>query len=107
MGRCQAQREAKLNLLKGRVKHRYREEDNKHLKTKMAYVNIAPKAPRLVRNAQEKHGTGLTEGHSLKAGVAIRDPTSGKAGLPLPSKVPRKAPLMSKTVKLMNSLRRR
>jgi len=112
--RCEIEREAKLDQLKGRVKQIYKDEDQKHLKTKMAYVDVAPKAPMRVRNAQVKHGTALPVGHSLTAGGPrprnqLGDPTAGavRAGLSMAARVPRKAPLMSKTMKLMKSLYKR
>ena len=52
--RCANEREEKLSALKGKVKNCYKQEKNKHRETKMAYVDIAPKAPRDVRNAQVK-----------------------------------------------------
>ena len=36
------------------MKNCYKQEKNKHRETKLAYVDIAPKAPRDVRNAQVK-----------------------------------------------------
>ena len=54
--RCVEERAEKLDRLKGNVKGKYdnkgeKLEDN-HRQTKLAYVDIAPKAPRSVRNAQ-------------------------------------------------------
>jgi hypothetical protein len=34
------------------VKQCYKAEEDNHKKTKLAYVDIAPKAPRSIRNAQ-------------------------------------------------------
>ena len=34
------------------MKQCYKAEDDSHKKTKLAYVDIAPKAPRSIRNAQ-------------------------------------------------------
>ena len=58
-----------------------KEEDSRR-QTKMAYVDIAPKVPRTIRNQQAKQGTALPSGTPLVAGVAwprnqILDPTAG------------------------------
>ena len=68
--RCQTEREDKLSqlkvwdseilrplveqshLLQGKVKNCYKAEKEKHRETKMAYVDIAPKAPRSIQKAQ-------------------------------------------------------
>ena len=50
--RCQTEREDKLSQLKGKVKNCYKAEKEKHRETKMAYVDIAPKAPRSIQKAQ-------------------------------------------------------
>ena len=39
-------------LLQGKVKNCYKAEKEKHRETKMAYVDIAPKAPRSIQKAQ-------------------------------------------------------
>ena len=38
--------------LQGKVKNCYKTEKEKHRETKMAYVDIAPKAPRSIQKAQ-------------------------------------------------------
>ena len=81
------ERAEKLNALKGRVKQTYKKEEDSHRKTKLAYVDVAPKAPRSIRNAQVKHGTALPSGTPMVAGGprprnAMGDPTanSSRAG---------------------------
>ena len=85
--RCVEERAEKLDALKGRVKQTYRKEEDSHRKTKLAYVDVAPKAPRSIRNAQVKHGTALPSGTPMVAGGPrprnhIGDPTanSSRAG---------------------------
>ena len=79
--RCVEEQAIKLNALKGRVKQTYKAEEDSHRKTKLAYVDVAPKAPRSIRNAQVKHGTALPSGAPMVAGGArprnlIGDPTA-------------------------------
>ena len=76
------------DLFQGKVKQCYKAEEDNHKKTKLAYVDIAPKAPRSVRNAQAKNGTALPVGHSMVAGATrprnqIGDPTASasRAGM--------------------------
>ena len=85
--RCVEERAEKLQALKGKVKQTYKKEEDSHRKTKLAYVDVAPKAPRTIRNAQVKHGTALPSGAPLVAGGPrprnlIGDPTanSSRAG---------------------------
>jgi len=108
--RCTQERAFKLDALKGKVKQCYKAEEDNHRKTKLAYVDIAPKAPRNVRNAQAKHGTALPSGHSMVAGGArprnhIGDPTASASRAGLVSKKPRTAPMMAKTLKLMKGIK--
>merc|ERR1712038_2182945 len=44
--RCVEEQAIKLDALKGRVKQTYKAEKDSHRKTKLAYVDVAPKAPR-------------------------------------------------------------
>ena len=85
--RCVEEQALKLDALKGRVKQTEKAEKDSHRKTKLAYVDVAPKAPRSIRNAQVKHGTALPSGAPLVAGGPrprnlIGDPTanSSRAG---------------------------
>jgi len=108
--RCTVERAEKLDALKGKVKQCYKAEEDNHRKTKLAYVDIAPKAPRSVRNAQAKHGTALPVGHSMVAGAArprnqIGDPTASSSRAGVTSKKPRTAPMMAKTLKLMKGIK--
>jgi len=108
--RCTTERAEKLEALKGKVKQCYKAEEDQHKKTKLAYVDIAPKAPRNVRNAQAKHGTALPSGHSMVAGGArprnqIGDPTANASRAGVVSKKPRVAPMMAKTMKLMRGIK--
>ena len=41
-----------MSNVQGKVKQCYKAEEDNHRKTKLAYVDIAPKAPRSIRNAQ-------------------------------------------------------
>eukprot|EP00092_Neocalanus_flemingeri_P039512 GFUD01043026.1.p1 GENE.GFUD01043026.1~~GFUD01043026.1.p1 ORF type:complete len:697 (-),score=204.72 GFUD01043026.1:693-2783(-) len=108
--RCTLERAEKLDALKGKVKQCYKAEEDNHRKTKLAYVDIAPKAPRSVRNAQAKHGTALPVGHSMVAGATrprnqLGDPTASASRAGMGSKKPRAAPMMAKTLKLMKGMK--
>lgn len=108
--RCVEERAVKLDALKGRVKQTYRKEEDSHRKTKLAYVDVAPKAPRNIRNAQVKHGTALPSGTPLVAGGPrprnhIGDPTANSSRAGFTSKKPKTAPLMAKTFKLMRGIK--
>ena len=85
--RCVQEQAIKLNALKGLAKQTRKAEEDSHRKTKLAYVDVAPKAPRSIRNAQVKHGTALPSGAPLVVGGPrprnlIGDPTanSSRAG---------------------------
>jgi len=108
--RCTVERAEKFEALKGKMKQTSKAEEDQHKKTKLAYVDIAPKAPRNIRNAQAKHGTALPVGHSMVAGGArprsqIGDPTANASRAGLVSKKPRVAPMMAKTMKLMKGIK--
>jgi len=108
--RCTIEREEKLEALKGKVKQCYKAEEDNHKKTKLAYVDSAPKAPRNVRNAQAKHGTALPVGHSMVLGASrprnqLGDPTANASRAGLGLKKPRVAPMMAKTMKLMKGMK--
>jgi len=93
--RCEVQREERLNALKGKVKNCYKTEKDKHRQTKMAYDDVAPKAPRSVKVAQVKNGTFVATGSSLDSMKRARtsDPTAGKNMMG--SRKPARAPLMA------------
>jgi len=93
--RCEVQREERLNALKGKVKNCYKTEKDKHRQTKMAYDDVAPKAPRSVKVAQVKNGTFVATGSSLEGVKRARtsDPTAGKNMMG--SRKPARAPLMA------------
>lgn len=79
--RCVQERAVKLDALKGKVKSLYKSEEDQHRKTKLAYVDIVPKAPKSVRNVQARNGTALPNGTPLVAGGPrprnlIQDPTA-------------------------------
>merc|ERR1719186_2214352 len=104
--RCTVERAEKLEALKGKVKRCYKTEEDSHRKTKLAYMDVAPKAPKSIRNAQVKHGTALPVGHSMVPGAArprnqIGDPTAKSSRAGVVSKKPRAAPMMAKTLKMM------
>jgi len=108
--RCTLERAEKLEALKGKVKQCYKAEDDSHKKTKLAYVDIAPKAPRSIRNAQAKNGTALPVGHSMVAGATrprnqLGDPTANASRAGMGVKKPRVAPMMAKTMKLMKGIK--
>lgn len=108
--RCTLERAEKLEALKGKVKQCYKAEEDNHKKTKLAYVDIAPKAPRSVRNAQAKNGTALPVGHSMVAGATrprnqLGDPTASASRAGMGVKKPRVAPMMAKTMKLMKGIK--
>jgi len=108
--RCIVERAEKLDALKGKVKQCYKAEEDNHRKTKLAYVDIAPKAPRSIRNAQAKNGTALPVGHSMVAGATrprnqLGDPTASASRAGVTSKKPRTAPMMAKTLKLMKGIK--
>jgi len=108
--RCQQERSDKLDKLKGKVKQLYKQEKTQHRETKLAYVDIAPKAPSSVRRAQAKHGTALPSSQPLVVGGPrprnyIADPTANASRAGLASKKPRTAPLMAKTFKLMKGIK--
>ena len=80
--RCIRERALKFEKLKGKMKETVKEEEDSHRQTKLAYVDIAPKAPRSIRNQQAKHGTALPSGTPMVAGGPrprnqILDPTAG------------------------------
>jgi len=108
--RCTVEREEKLEALKGKVKQCYKAEEDNHKKTKLAYVDSAPKAPRSIRNAQVKNGTALPVGHSMVAGAPrprnqLGDPTANASRAGVGLKKPRVAPMMAKTMKLMKGIK--
>ena len=79
--RCLEEEAVKLNHLKGKVKSLYKKEEDQHRQTKLAYVDVAPKAPKTIRNIQAKNGTALPNGTPLVAGGPrprnlIQDPTA-------------------------------
>ena len=85
--RCVQEQAIKLNALKGQAKQTRKAEEDSHRKTKLAYVDVVPKAPRSIRNTQVKHGTALPSGASLVVGGPrprnlMGDPTanSSRAG---------------------------
>merc|ERR1712013_486036 len=104
--RCYMQREDKLNQLKGKVKNCYKAEKEKHRETKMAYADIAPKAPRSVQKAQVKNGTFVATGSSLESVRRSRatDPTAGKNMMG--SRKPARAPMMQKAMRMAGKMRR-
>jgi len=108
--RCVENRTRKLDKLKGKVKATVKREENSHKKTKLAYVDVAPKAPRTIRNAQIKNGTALPNGTPLVAGGPrprnqISDPTANASRAYVAPKKPKTAPLMAKTFKLMRGIK--
>jgi len=108
--RCIENRNRKLDKLKGKVKATYKREEDSHKKTKLAYVDVAPKAPRTIRNAQVKNGTALPNGTPLVAGGPrprnqISDPTANASRAYVAPKKPKTAPLMAKTFKLMRGIK--
>jgi len=108
--RCVEEQAIKLNALKGRAKQTCKAEEDSHRKTKLAYVDVAPKAPRSIRNAQVKHGTALPSGAPLVVGGPrprnlIGDPTANSSRAGFTSKKPKTAPLMAKTFKLMRGIK--
>ena len=52
--RCVEERAEKLQALKGKVKQTYKKEEDSHRKTKLAYVDVAPKAPRIPQVAYDR-----------------------------------------------------
>ena len=79
--RCTEEQAEKLARLRGQILGQVKKDQEGLKKTKLAYVDIAPKAPRSVRNAQIKHGTALPSGTPLVAGGPrprnqISDPTA-------------------------------
>jgi len=108
--RCTRERNLKFERIKGKMKETVREEEDSHRQTKMAYVDIAPKAPRTIRNQQAKHGTALPSGTPMVAGGPrprnqILDPTAGASRAYVAPKKPKTAPLMAKTFKLMRGIK--
>jgi len=92
--------------LKGKVKNCYKAEKEKHRETKMAYVDIAPKAPRSIQKAQVKNGTFVATGSSLDSVRRNRatDPTAGKNMMG--SRKPARAPMMQKAMRMAGKMRR-
>lgn len=108
--RCTRERAAKFEKLKGKMKETVKEEEDSHRQTKLAYVDIAPKAPRSIRNQQAKHGTALPSGTPMVPGAPrprnqILDPTAGASRAYVAPKKPKTAPLMAKTFKLMRGIK--
>lgn len=108
--RCVQERAVKLDALKGKVKSLYKSEEDQHRKTKLAYVDIVPKAPKSVRNVQARNGTALPNGTPLVAGGPrprnlIQDPTANASRAYVAPKKPKTAPLMAKTFKLMRGIK--
>jgi len=108
--RCIRERALKFEKLKGKMKETVKEEEDSHRQTKLAYVDIAPKAPRSIRNQQAKHGTALPSGTPMVAGGPrprnqILDPTAGASRAYVAAKKPKTAPLMAKTFKLMRGIK--
>jgi len=104
--RCKMERDQKLNTLKGKVKSCYKREKEKHRETKLAYVDMAPKAPRSVKVAQVKNGTFVPTGTSLGDLKSKRtsDPTAGRNMMG--SRKPKAAPMMQKTMQMIRKMRR-
>ena len=80
--RCTRERDLKFEKIKRKMKETVKKEEDSHRQTKMAYVDIAPKAPRTIRNQQAKNGTALPSGTPLVPGGPrprnqILDPTAG------------------------------
>lgn len=104
--RCTQEREAKLNMLKLKVKDSYKREESSHKKAKLAYVGTVAKPPRGVMRAQAKHGTGLPVGFKMGAGnVPVR---SSVAPVPVgsgPKPKPKVAPMMAKTLRMARGLK--
>jgi hypothetical protein len=101
--RCTAEREQKLEVLKGKVKDSYDREKSVAKKAKLAYVGLNAKPPRNVMRAQAKNGTagGLS---------SIRASLSAAAGAPMPPsssalRKPKVAPMMAKTLKMARGIK--
>merc|ERR1719450_1173313 len=108
--RCTEEQAEKLARLRGQISGQVKKEQEGQKKTKLAYVDIAPKAPRSVRNAQIKHGTALPSGTPMVAGGPrprnqISDPTANASRAYVAPKKPKTAPLMAKTFKLMRGIK--
>jgi len=108
--RCTEEQAEKLARLRGQISGQVKKDQEGLKKTKLAYVDIAPKAPRSVRNAQIKHGTALPSGTPLVAGGPrprnqISDPTANASRAYVAPKKPKTAPLMAKTFKLMRGIK--
>lgn len=118
--RCTAEREEKLDQLKGKVKTTYLKEEKSRRQTKIAYPDMVAKPPRDIARKQARFGTGLPVGHAMKAGGStaaggpgggaapvkprLLDPTAG-ARPPPPSRKPKQPPMMAKVKNMMKGLK--
>jgi len=107
--RCMEEREQKLSQLKGKIKNCYKSEKEKHRETKLAYVDIAPKAPRNVMKAQVRNGTYVPTGSTMDPANRVQraratDPTAGRNMMT--SRKPKAAPMMAKAMRMAGKMRR-
>ena len=102
--RCTRERDLKFERIKRKMKETVKKEEDSHRQTKMTYVDIAPKAPRTIRNQQAKQGIPMVAG-GPRPRNQILDPTAGASRAYVAPRKPKTAPLMAKTFKQMRAIK--
>ena len=102
--RCTRERALKFERIKGKMKETVKKEEDSHRQTKMAYVDIAPKAPRTIRNQQAKQGIPIVAG-GPRPRNQILEPTASASRAYVAPRKPKTAPLMAKTLKQMRAIK--
>ena len=102
--RCTMERDLKLEKITRKMKETVKKEEDSHRQTKMAYVDIAPKAPRAIRNQQAKQGISMVAGGPRPRNQILEPKASASRAYVAPRK-PKTAPLMAKTLKQMGAIK--
>ena len=102
--RCTRERDLKFEKIKRKMKETVKKEEDSHRQTKMAYVDIAPKAPRTIRNQQAKQGIPMVAG-GPRPRNQILEPTASASRAYVAPRKPKTAPLMAKTLKQMRAIK--